>query len=58
MQGGLTLASMQVGNLWRTTFDISPGWEQVLSNLDSTAKLARFAGPGGWNDPDMIEVLS
>ena len=42
--------------MWRTTADISPGWEQVLSNLDSSTRLARFAGPGGWNDPDMIEV--
>jgi alpha-galactosidase len=28
----------------------------VLQVLDRQAGLARFAGPGGWNDPDMLEV--
>jgi len=28
----------------------------VLQELDRQAGLARFAGPGGWNDPDMLEV--
>jgi alpha-galactosidase len=28
----------------------------VLQVLDRQAELARFAGPGGWNDPDMLEV--
>ena len=42
--------------MWRTTFDITPGWDQMLANLDSNIGLARFAGPGGWNDPDMLVV--
>lgn len=28
----------------------------MLENLDSNAGLRRFAGPGHWNDPDMLEV--
>ncbi len=32
-------------------------WESVLRSLDNgAAGLARYAGPGGWNDPDMLEV--
>lgn len=40
--------------MWRTSKDISLSieatWPGILENLDSTARLARFAGPGGWND--------
>lgn len=46
----------QVGNSWRTTVDIEPTWSSIMVNLDSTVGLARFAGPGAWNDPDMLEV--
>ena len=46
--------------MWRTTKDISmeieATWADVVENLDETAGLARFAGPGGWNDADMLEV--
>lgn len=46
-----------VGNSWRTDSDISPTWDSVLRCLDNgAAGLASFAGPGGWNDPDMLEV--
>jgi alpha-galactosidase len=45
-----------VGHSWRTTVDIRDAWESVLANLDSSIGLARFAGPGGWNDLDMLEV--
>jgi alpha-galactosidase len=45
-----------VGNLWRTTGDISDNWTSMLSNFDSNAAHASSAGPGGWNDPDMLEV--
>jgi alpha-galactosidase len=27
-----------------------------LSNIDNSINLAKYAGPGGWNDPDMLEV--
>ncbi len=46
----------QVGNSWRTTADISPNWDSILRCLDNNIGLARFAGPGAWNDPDMLEV--
>jgi len=45
-----------IGHLWRTTGDISDKWPSMLANLDGTAQHARAAGPGGWNDPDMLEV--
>lgn len=55
-------ALIQVGHMWRTTKDISmeieATWADVVENLDETAGLARFAGPGGWNDADMLEVCS
>jgi alpha-galactosidase len=44
------------GNLWRTTLDITPYFSSVLAILDQQAKLARYARPGHWNDPDMLEV--
>ncbi|KAL3147729.1 hypothetical protein ABBQ32_002471 [Trebouxia sp. C0010 RCD-2024] len=46
----------KVGNSWRTTADIAPSWENILRCLDNTIGLSRFAGPGAWNDPDMLEV--
>ena len=53
-----------VGHLWRTTEDIQDcydclrdwgglGWTRIL---DEQVDLWKFAGPGGWNDPDMLEV--
>ena len=53
-----------MGNMWRTTEDIVPcrdcrkswwglGWEPIL---DQQAGLERYAGPGHWNDPDMLIV--
>ena len=53
-----------VGNLWRTTGDIincydckenwgGAGW---LLILDQEEGLEKYAGPGHWNDPDMLEV--
>ena len=61
-----------VGHLWRTTFDIRPTWDggkMTLSKgvqvenflgftkiLDRQVGLESYAGPGHWNDPDMLEV--
>ena len=45
-----------VGNLWRTTGDISDNWTSVRAIIGQNAPLARYAGPGHWNDPDMLEV--
>ena len=47
-----------VGHLWRTTGDIcSPGkasWSLAMKNTAINEKLYEAAGPGHWNDPDMI----
>ncbi|WP_432251576.1 NPCBM/NEW2 domain-containing protein [Streptomyces sp. HNM1019] len=45
-----------VGQLWRTTGDISDNWGSMLSIAKQNLPLARYAGPGRWNDPDMLEV--
>ncbi|MDR1409073.1 MAG: alpha-galactosidase [Oscillospiraceae bacterium] len=44
------------GNLWRTTPDIKAFWASVLGIYEVNVNLARYAGPGAWNDPDMLEV--
>jgi len=49
-----------VGNLWRTTGDIcSPGkadWNNAMKVAAANEKLYEAAGPGHWNDPDMMIV--
>jgi alpha-galactosidase len=52
------------GHLWRTTadirdcFDCTLNWGGlgVLQILDKQVGLEEHAGPGHWNDPDMLEV--
>jgi hypothetical protein len=56
----------QIGHLWRTSYDIGPSMGSVYYCADTTAGdlvihpafngLWQFAGPGRWNDPDMLEV--
>ena len=56
-----------VGHLWRTTGDIyncfdcindHGTWKSwgVMQILDKQEGLRKFAGPGKWNDPDMLQV--
>ena len=45
-----------VGHLWRTTGDISDNWASLKSIIAQNAPLAPHAGPGHWNDPDMLEI--
>src|SRR4051812_4711353 len=45
-----------VGHLWRTTGDIKDNWAKMVQILKANAPLAQYAGPGHWNDPDMLEV--
>ena len=58
-----------IGNLWRTTDDIQDRWagkhkwpnggccsNGMLDIVDEQVGLASYAGPGHWNDPDMLEV--
>jgi len=60
-----TWAASVGGNLWRTTGDIYDAWQGlahdnewfgVLDILDLQVGLEGYAGPGHWNDPDMLEV--
>lgn len=44
------------GNLWRTTPDIRPEWLSIIGIYEATVRLYEYAGPGNWNDPDMLEV--
>jgi alpha-galactosidase len=57
------------GNLWRTTGDIQPRWSGkkewrpgdccsfgVVDSIDAEDAIYSYAGPGHWNDPDMLEV--
>ncbi|MFZ5941635.1 MAG: glycoside hydrolase family 27 protein [Bacteroidota bacterium] len=57
----------EIGHLWRTTGDIYPcfdciydhgSWQSwgVMQILDMQEGLREYAGPGHWNDPDMMEV--
>lgn len=57
----------KIGHLWRTTGDICPlfdgvqdhgTWKSwgILQILDRQKGLRQYAGPGHWNDPDMLEV--
>ena len=46
----------EVGNLWRTSGDITPAWTSMLHNYDTAAKRALYAGPGHWNDPDILFI--
>jgi alpha-galactosidase len=55
----------EVGHSWRTTGDISAifdgkgrrSWENsVMTILEQNVGLRKYAGPGHWNDPDMLEV--
>jgi alpha-galactosidase len=44
------------GNLWRTTGDIGDSWDSISRIAFSQDKLAPYARPGHWNDPDMLEI--
>ena len=43
-------------NLWRTTTDIRDEWSSMLENVEKQVPTAPYAGPGHWNDPDMLEI--
>lgn len=47
-----------VGNMSRTSEDISPNWSRMLHNLDSVSRRPLYAHPGSWNDPDMLFIGS
>jgi hypothetical protein len=41
---------------WRTGNDIGANWNTILNRIDINDKWASFAGPGHFNDPDMLQV--
>jgi len=45
-----------IGQLWRTTADIGDNWQSLLWIANANQRLHDAAGPGHWNDPDMLEV--
>lgn len=46
----------ELSNAWRTTGDIRDNWSSMSSKGFGEDKWAEFAGPGHWNDPDMLVV--
>jgi len=51
------------GNSWRISGDIVDKWDNgndfykgIINLIDANASLASHAGPGAWNDPDMLEI--
>jgi alpha-galactosidase len=44
------------GNLWRTTGDIRDRYDSMAKIGFAQSDLAKYAGPGHWNDPDMLEI--
>ncbi|HEY2587823.1 MAG TPA: putative Ig domain-containing protein [Tepidisphaeraceae bacterium] len=46
----------RLANCWRTTGDIRDTWDSLCRNGFSQDKWAPYAGPGHWNDPDMLIV--
>lgn len=47
-----------MGNMSRTSDDISPHWSPMLTNFDTASTRALYAHPGAWNDPDMLFIGS
>lgn len=43
-------------NLWRTTGDIKDNYARMALIGFGQSGLEKFAGPGHWNDPDMLEI--
>ena len=48
--------SPDTGNYWRTTGDIGSTFASMISHIDPNSMTAFAAGPGRWNDPDMLEI--
>jgi len=44
------------GTMWRTSRDIASSFSQMVHNFDTVATREFYAGPGRWNDPDMLEI--
>jgi len=52
-----TFGRMAGWNSWRATSDMFvPTWTNMIDNIESTGAYFAYGGPGGWNDPDILEV--
>lgn len=49
-------SAAQGAQMWRTTGDINDTYARMLAIGFGQEGLEKFAGPGKWNDPDMLEV--
>ena len=45
-----------IGDLWRTTGDITDKWSRIVELVDTNEQYASYSSPSHWNDPDMLEV--
>ncbi len=54
--GNLDFKVNEVANMWRIEMDIWDSWNEILRCIDANKDLYVGAGPGHWNDPDMLEV--
>lgn len=55
-QRGVDCPLPATANMWRVGGDIGPSFGSVLRLLDINANHSAAAGPGSWNDMDMLEV--
>lgn len=46
----------KAGNIWRTTPDIQANWASIVGIYEVNVRLNKYARPGAFNDPDMLEV--
>lgn len=46
----------KAGNVWRTTPDIQANWASIIGIYEVNVRLNKYARPGAFNDPDMLEV--
>jgi alpha-galactosidase len=53
---GVSCPLPATANMWRIGGDIGPKWSSVLGLIDIDTPLAANAGPGRWNDADMMEA--
>ncbi len=56
LAAGWTWAASTGANLWRIGDDVHDNYESFTGIGFAQACLSQFAGPGHWNDPDMLEV--
>ncbi len=53
---GVLVPQSGIAQLWRTSSDIKDTWDSMIKIGEANNIYAIYAGPGHWNDPDMLEV--